>query len=105
MNCAFKLRRENHVHENDRQNKGPDEFCESSFQLARAAGNGSRISGRKIHLSNRPTQRLNAVRQSEPWSDGRSHGDLSLAVESINTRRAGIPLDLYKVIKPHQASA
>src|SRR2546425_12826200 len=83
MNSALKLRGEDHVHENDRQQKRPDEFRESSLEFPALAGNGGRVSRRQIHGGGCAAQGFNAIRQGIPRRDGGTHGHLPFSIESI----------------------
>src|SRR6266404_8123390 len=49
VNNALELRGEDHVHEDDREKKRPDELVERPFKLASASRHRSRVSGRQIH--------------------------------------------------------
>ena len=60
---ALELRRQDHVHEDDRQQERPEELVEGALQLAAAAGDRDGVRRRQVHLARPGAQRLEAVGQ------------------------------------------
>jgi hypothetical protein len=70
-----------------------------SLELARATGNRRRVSTRQVHLLNRISQRFDSIRESVARRHRRAHRNLSLTIETIDSRRTRVAYDPYEVIK------
>ena len=90
MDQALELRRQDHVHEDDRQHEGPEELAEGALQLAAAAGDGRRVGGRQVHLVDRLLQRLEPVGQRVAGRDAGAQAHLPLAVQAVDAGGRGL---------------
>ena len=103
MDQALELRGQDHVHEDDREHEGEEEFAEGAFQLAAAAGDGasSRPGGRFISSAacaappgGRPGRSPGptpARRLTCRWRSSRSMREAVVASSS-----------LHQVVEPHE---
>ena len=101
--AAFKLRRENHVHEDDGEQEGPEELVEGALELAAAAGDRGRVAGLQPHLRDLAAHGLDAVGQGVAGRDARAHGDLALAVEYVRHLPESDRESLSELIRQRQA--
>src|SRR3977135_911486 len=105
MNRALELRSEDHIHENDREQEGPQKLNKRFFQLPPAAGDSGRISRQEVHRSNGLTQGLKPVSQGKARRYAGAHRGLSLTIESIDARRTEVLLDINQAVQAYQSAA
>ena len=105
MNRALVVGGEDHVHEDDGEEKGPDELVEGALQLAAAAGDFGGVGWREVHLVHRFAQGLDAVGQGIAGADGCAKRDHALAIEAVDARRTVGQVDAGEIAKLDQPAA
>ena len=104
MNEAFELRREDDVHQNDRQQKRPEKFVKGGFQFPRAAGDARRVTGRQAHLLHFGAQGGDAVGLGVTGRDRGAQADLPLPVEPVNARGGLRRHELHDIVEAREAA-
>ena len=102
---ALELRGEDHVHEDDREQEGPDELVERALKLAPLAGDGRRVGGGHVHLGGGAAERLDAVGHRVAGRDRGAQGDLALAVEAVDARGRVLAPETDEVVETYQPAA
>src|SRR6185369_6358624 len=105
MDSTFKLRREDHVHEEDREDECPDELGKSSFKFPCPTRNTRGVSRWQIHFARRFAQCIDSVSQCKARSYRSANRDLAFAIESINSRGTCVASDLDQVVEPDKPTA
>ena len=102
---TLELRSQNHVHEDDRQEKGPEKLHEGLFQFAATPGYPAGVGGRHVEFSGGRAQDLEAVGQGVARRHGSPQTDRALAIDTVDTRGALGADDIHNIIETHQAAA
>ena len=102
MHEVLKLRRQDHVHEQHRREKGIEEVLQRLLQLLGAANEHHRVFRRQVHLSDLRLDKFHTLAERVVGGEVGLDGDSALALEAVDLIRAARFVKPDKVGELHQ---